>query len=84
MRVLINIPVCRQVRSLRGFYALINGQRLHFKRRADAIAAVQAVLDMQRLQVVTVDQFAARNATRIGRQMRIAQDKAVDGDKRIR
>ncbi len=65
MTFTIHARVCRQHRCRLGFYALVNGQRLHFKRHADAVAAIRAVLEMQRLQVVTVDQFAASNTRRI-------------------
>jgi len=60
MRLTVNMPVTRQRRAKEGFYLLVNGKRLHFKRRGDAIGAAQDLLDMQRLQVVTVKQFARR------------------------
>jgi hypothetical protein len=60
MKIILEMPVCRQRRAKEGFYLLVNGKRLHFKRRGDAIASAQSLLDMQRLQVVTVRQFAAR------------------------
>lgn len=65
MTFTVSVRVCRQHRARFGFYALINGQRLHFRRHADAVAAIRSVLEMQRLQVVTVDQYAARNRKRI-------------------
>lgn len=60
MKIPVCIRVARQSRSPEGFYALINGQRLHFLRKSDALAAIVSLLEMQRLQVVTVRQYAAR------------------------
>lgn len=61
MKFTVEVRVCRQHRARLGFYAVINGKRIHFRRHADAVAAIRSVLDMQRLQVLTVDQYAARN-----------------------
>lgn len=61
MKFTVDVRVCRQHRAKLGFYAVINGKRIYFRRHADAVGAIRAVLDMQRLQVCTVDQYAARN-----------------------
>jgi len=60
MEFIIHVPVCRQSRSPEGFYVLVNGQRIHFKRKMSALDSVASLLEMQRLQVVTVRQYAAR------------------------
>jgi len=61
----ITARVCRQRRSKEGFYLLVNGKRIHFKRRADAIAAITSLLDLQRFQVLTVRQFQTRMKSKI-------------------
>lgn len=60
MKFSIEVPVCRQRRSKEGFYLLINGMRIHHRKRSSAIDSARALLDMQRMQIVTVRQYAAR------------------------
>lgn len=64
MKFFLEVPVTRQRRAREGFYLLVNGQRLHFKRRVDAIAAAVDLLTLQKMQIVTVRQLAARKPKR--------------------
>jgi len=41
-----------------GFYLLVNGQRLWFKNRAAAVGSAVAILHLQRMQVLTVREYA--------------------------
>jgi len=52
--------VTRTKRCKEGFYALVNGQRIRFKRRSDAFQSIVALLKMQRFQVVSVREYARR------------------------
>jgi hypothetical protein len=63
----ISVRVTRTVKCREGFYVLFNGNRLQFKRRADAVGAVQSLLDMQRFQIVTVREYARRKS--VAKQM---------------
>lgn len=69
MNFTVQARVTRQVRSKEGFYLLVNGKRLHFKRRADAIAGIESLLSMQRFQIVTVRQFTEAQRSRIAKAM---------------
>lgn len=60
MKLFIYVPMCRQRRAKEGFFLLVNGQRIFFKRRADAVAAAQDLLKLQKMQIVTVRSYAAR------------------------
>jgi hypothetical protein len=60
MKLPVDVRVTRQRRSKEGFYALINGLRLWHKTRGKAVGSIRAMLELQRLQVVTVRQYAAR------------------------
>lgn len=61
-RVPIRITLTR--RCPEGFYLVVNGSRLWFKRRSAAIAAIDSVLALQRIQVVSLREFAARKKIR--------------------
>lgn len=67
MKFTIEIPVTRLKRCPEGYYALINGSRLHFLARSKAIDGIRAFLSLQRIQVVTVRQYAKRNKRRLPR-----------------
>jgi len=56
----ILVRVTRTTKCKEGFYALVNGQRIRFNRRADAYRAIVDLLTMQRFQVVTVREYARR------------------------
>jgi len=52
--------VTRSKRCKEGFYLVVNRQRVHFKRRRDAIAAAADLVKLWKLQIVTVREFARR------------------------
>lgn len=56
----VPVRITRTRRCAEGFYLLVNGTRIHFKSRAAAIEGADALLQMQRIQVVSVREFAAR------------------------
>jgi len=56
----ITARVTRQRRAKEGFYLLVNGKRIHFMRRADAIAAIDSLLSLQKFQILTVRQYQQR------------------------
>lgn len=58
MTFIVQARITRTKRCPEGFYLLANGQRLHFKRHRDAVAALESLLEMQRFQVVTVRDYA--------------------------
>lgn len=68
----VPVRVTRRTKCKEGFYLLINGKRLHLQKRADCIATIQATLDMQKFQVLTVREYQARNSKRIERQIAAA------------
>jgi len=57
---MIPVRITRKVRCPEGFYLVVNGQRIHFRKKSDAVAGLQAILDLQRFQVVSVREYAAR------------------------
>lgn len=70
----VPVRVTRTRRCREGFYLVINGKgRLLYKRRADAIKEVQAVLSLQKFQVCTVREYAERHAKKIQREMEAAR-----------
>ena len=60
MQFAINVRVTRKKRSPEGFYAIFNGKRIRFNTKPLALSAVDSFLQLQRIQVVTVRQYAAR------------------------
>ena len=58
--VAVSVRVTRTKRCPEGFYAIINRVRIRFKRRADALQSIVDLLRMQRLQVVSVREYARR------------------------
>ena len=69
--MLMPVRITRATKCKEGFYLLVNGERIHFKRKADAVAGLEAIMAMQRFQIVTVREYADRNATRIKREGRL-------------
>jgi hypothetical protein len=69
MTFTINVRVTSKARCREGYYALINGARLHFKQRRQALECVTAWLKLQRAQVCTVREFAERNGKKIAARM---------------
>jgi len=63
------IRVTRKRKCRDGFYLVINGQRVRYQRRADALNEVAAWLKLQRVQICTVREYAERNREKIKRQM---------------
>lgn len=61
---IVPVRITNTRRCPEGFYLLVNGSRIHFKTRSAAIASIDAVLQLQRLQVVTVREYAARKKHR--------------------
>jgi len=61
---LLPVRITRTKKCREGFYVLFNGSRLRFATRAAALGAVDAILSMQKIQVVTVREFAARKKHR--------------------
>ncbi len=57
----VSIRVTRTSRCMEGFYALINGHRIWSKTRAGALESCEAILRLQRLQVVTFREYHQRH-----------------------
>lgn len=57
----VNVRITRKTKCKEGFYLLFNGQRIHFKFKWAALGALNSLMSMQKFQVVTVREFAARN-----------------------
>jgi len=69
MKYALNVRVTRKRKCREGFYLIVNGSRLRFRNKALALAEVQGWINLQRVQVVTVREFAERNRKRIAKQM---------------
>ena len=61
----VPVRITRAKRCREGFYLVINRSRLHFKRKSDALAAIDSLLSIQRIQVVTVREYVERNRSKI-------------------
>lgn len=61
----VPVRITRTKKCREGFFLLVNGSRLRFTNRAAAVDAIDALLSMQRIQVVTVREFAERKKHRI-------------------
>src|SRR5436190_697502 len=78
----IPVRVTRTAKCQEGFYLLINGSRLRFRNKRGAIDAVRSLLALQRIQILTVREFAHRKRKAIARQIENAtraHSPAVDG-----
>ncbi len=69
--MIFNFPVrvTRAKRCKEGFFLMINGSRMRFNRRNDAIAAVLSWLELQRVEICSVRQYVARHQKQIERRM---------------
>ena len=61
----IPVRITHTSRCREGFYLLVNGSRIHFRTKADAVAALEAILQLQRFQIVSVRELAARKKARV-------------------
>lgn len=55
---LLPVRITRTKKCREGFYLLVNGERIHFKKKADAVAGLEAVLQLQQFQIVSVRELA--------------------------
>jgi hypothetical protein len=60
----LHVRVTRQERCEFGFYLLVNGSRLRFGTKAQALRAVQSILDLQRFQIVSVTEYSRRKSVK--------------------
>ena len=56
---LVPVRITRTKRCAEGFYLLVNGARLRFCTRKAAIEAIDGILLLNRIQVVSVREYAA-------------------------
>ena len=61
---LLPVRITRTRRCRSGFYLIVNGSRIWFKARADALKGLRGWLDLQRVEVVSVRAYAARKKVR--------------------
>jgi hypothetical protein len=59
-KLVVPVRITRKKRCPEGFYLIINGSRVRFKTRALAIEAASDWCRMQRVQVVSVRDYARR------------------------
>ncbi len=69
MTVALTVRCTGKVKCREGFYLMINGERLRFKSKAAAISNMLDWLKVQRVQIVTVREFAERNGKKISARM---------------
>ena len=69
MKLELSVRVTRRRKCREGFYVVINGKRLRYANRALAIKEVRSWLALQRIQIVTVREYAERNRSKIKREM---------------
>ncbi len=83
MNFTLPVRVTRTKKCREGFYILINGARIHARNRAAAIANVVGWLQLQRVQVVSVREYAQRTARKIQNRMPVARTRRPnEGGKR--
>ena len=75
MNIPFKVRVTRTRRSDQGFYLIVNGKRIFYKTKALAMQEAQAIVAMNRMQIITVRQFAKRESRRI--QLRMPATPAV-------
>lgn len=56
---LLPVRITKTKKCREGFYLLVNGERIHFKNKAGALAGLDAILQLQRFQIVSVRELAA-------------------------
>ena len=69
MIFIVPVRVTRTRKCREGFYLIINGKRLRYATRALALEEVRGFIELQKLQVCTVREFAARTASKIKQRM---------------
>jgi len=62
--VRLAVRITRTQKCREGFYLLVNGSRTRHSNKAKALDALKAILSMQRIQILTVREFAARQKHR--------------------
>lgn len=62
---LLPVRITRTKKCREGFYVIVNGTRIHHANKATALASLEAILSLQRIQIVTVREFAARRKHRL-------------------
>lgn len=60
----VPVRITRTHKCAEGFYLLVNGSRIRYGTKAAALRAIDALLSLQRIQVVTVREYAARKKHR--------------------
>lgn len=60
----VNVRITRKTKCKEGFYLLFNGQRIHFRFKKSAVDALNSLLGIQKFQIVTVREYAARRQKR--------------------
>jgi len=69
MTVKLNVRVTSTSKCREGFYLIMNGQRIRFTRRRHALESAIDWLKVQKIQIVTVKEYAARNQKKIKERM---------------
>lgn len=69
MTVKLNVRVTSKSKCRDGFYLVMNGERIRFKTRAAAVDSVVGWLKFQRIQIVTVREYAERDRKKISARM---------------
>ena len=62
--VRLAVRITRTKKCKEGFYLLFNGSRIRHANKATALAALKAILSMQRIQLVSVREYADRQKHR--------------------
>ena len=69
MTVKLQVRVTSKRKCRDGFYLIINGQRIRFASRGAALRNLEGWVKLQRVQIVTVNQYLDRNRKKIAAQM---------------
>ena len=64
----VPVRITRATKCREGFYVIVNGQRVRLAKKALALDYVDALLSMQRIQVVTVREYVEAHRKRISKQ----------------
>ena len=75
----IPVRLTQTRRCSEGFYLLINGSRMHFKTRALAVEAIDSILSFQKIQVVSVREYADRRKHR--QKLKLPHCKICEADR---
>lgn len=63
-RWIVPVRITRTARCPEGFFLLVNNSRLRFPTKKAALAAIDSVLSLQKIQVVSVREYADRRKHR--------------------